>query len=156
MPLTEEKLVLLDLQAEDGDAVIRALGERLTDLGYVKDSFTEAVLAREKAYPTGLPTQGPKVAIPHADVEHVLRPAIAIAVLRNPVAFGEMGNPDQVVMVKIVCMLAIKESETLGSLLKNLVEMFRDPKTLEQITEASKPSDIVDLFNKRLPIPQEA
>ena len=136
--------------------MIVALGMLLHEGGYVRDTFVDAVLEREKKFATGLPTPTIQVAIPHADVEHVLRPAIAIGVLEETVPFGEMGNPEATVPVKIVCMLAVTESETLVSLLQNLVAIFQNVELLTQIVKAADAAQIAAIFNDRLPSEQEA
>ena len=47
--------VILQMEAETSEEVIRALGEKLLALGFVKDDFVEATLERERNMPTGLP-----------------------------------------------------------------------------------------------------
>jgi PTS system galactitol-specific IIA component len=150
---THENIIIPQLQASTSDAAIEILGELLENQGYVRDTFINAVKEREKVFATGLPTPGIQVAIPHADIEHIIRPAIAIGVSAEPIDFGEMGNPDGTVGARIICMLAVTESETLVSLLQNLVGIFQDPDVLQQIVEASSSTEIAKLFNDRLPNP---
>ena len=127
----------------------------LQDQGYVHDSFIDAVLEREKIFATGLPTPEIQVAIPHADVEHVKRSAIAVGILADPVTFGEMGSQDGTVDVQIACCLAVKESESLVSLLQNLVGIFQDTDFLHQLLEQDNPEEVAELINARLPAYQE-
>ena len=155
MSWTEADLIQINLQAEDSSAVIQALGNMLHDQGYVHDTFIDAVIEREKTFATGLPTPEIQVAIPHADVEHVKRAAIAVGVLKSPVAFGEMGNPDGKVEVRIVCCLAVKESDSLVLLLQNLVGIFQDTEFLRQLLAQDSVKDVATLFNARLPDYQE-
>ena len=150
---THENVIIPKLQASTSDAAIEKLGELLENQGYVRDTFINAVKEREKVFSTGLPTPGIQVAIPHADIEHIIQPAIAIGVAETPIEFGEMGNPDSTVGARIICMLAVTESETLVSLLQNLVGIFQDPDVLQQIVEAPSATDIAKLFNDRLPNP---
>ena len=156
MGWTEPGLVLPCLKASDASESIRALGTLLHRGGYVRDTFVQAVLEREKVFPTGLPTAEIQVAIPHADVEHVVRPGIAIGVLEEPVEFGEMGSEDRKVQVKIVFVLAVKQSETLVLLLKNLVGMFQDVDLLHRIVAAGDAAQIAAIFGDRLPWFEEA
>jgi PTS system galactitol-specific IIA component len=155
MSWTQPDLVQINLQADDSSAVIRALGGLLLAQEFVHDTFIDAVLEREKIFATGLPTPEIQVAIPHADVEHVKRASIAVGVLAAPVAFGEMGNPDGTVDVRIACCLAVKESDSLVLLLQNLVGIFQDTDFLRQILAQDKAEDVADLFNARLPAYQE-
>jgi PTS system galactitol-specific IIA component len=152
---TETRFILTDLEAKDSSEAITRLGNLLYQHGFVRDSFVPAVLEREKVFATGLPTPEYHVAIPHTDPEHVIHPAIAIAVLKKPVEFGEMGNPDARLDVHIVCMLAVRQSDSLVTILQNLVEMFQTPGLLEYVAN-SDPDTIANLFNQRLSIQEEA
>lgn len=156
MNWVNEDLIIKSLEASSSEDAIRILGTRLFESGYVRDTYVDAVLEREKVFATGLPTPEIQVAIPHTDIEHVIHPAIAVGVLQDTVEFVEMGNPEGIVNVSIVCMLAVNQSDSLVSLLQNLVGIFQDPVVLHQIVEAGDVSEIDALFNDRLPPYQEA
>lgn len=156
MGWTNAALIIPHLQAHSAEEAITALAALLQSQGYVRDSFPSAVLEREKTFATGLPTPEIQVAIPHADIEHVIRPGLAIGVLDQAVAFGEMGNPDGTVGVTIVCMLAVTQSEALVSLLKNLVGILQSPDVLRQIVNAGDAAEIAAIFNNALPALEEA
>lgn len=150
-----EDLVIVPMQAESATDAITQMGARLQAGGFVKDSWTQAAIEREKTFATGLPTPEIGVAIPHTDVEHVLQQAIAVGVLEKPVEFGEMGNPDSTVPVRIVCALAMARSDLVAKLLQRLVEMFQSPEILKQIVEAQSPANIVQIFDHNIQIEQE-
>lgn len=144
-----EALILLDLPAADATAAIEALAGRLYQEGYVRESYTEAVLQREAVYPTGLPTTIP-VALPHTDVEHCLRPGLAIARLAAPIAFGMMGDPSQQVKTPLVFMLSITDPKAQVSWLKRLIECFQQPDLLESLLTASSATEVVALLRPHL------
>jgi PTS system galactitol-specific IIA component len=145
-----EDMVIVPMRAESAADAIIQLGARLRAGGSVRDSWVPAALERERTFATGLPTSEVGVAIPHADVEHVFQQAIAVGVLEKPVEFGEMGNPDSTVPVRIVCALAVAQSELLVTLLQRLVEMFQSPGVLGQIAEAGSSAEIVDIFDQHI------
>jgi PTS system galactitol-specific IIA component len=118
-------LVMVGLEAKDKEEVVRTLANLLLEKGYVKESYADAVLAREKLFPTGLPTQDVHVAIPHTDVEHCIKPAIAIAVLKQPVEFFEMATLDKVVHPEIVFLLSIVRPKDQVEWLQRLVTLFQ-------------------------------
>lgn len=151
-PWVRDDLVIVPMQSESAADAIVQLGARLQAGGFVKDSWIQATIEREKTFATGLPTPEVGVAIPHADVEHVLQQAIAVGVLEKPVEFGEMGNPDSTVPVRIVCALAVARSELLVMLLQRLVEMFQSPGVLSQIAEARSPAKIVKIFDHHIQV----
>lgn len=116
--------ILFDVEAKNKEELIKLLADKLYDAGYVKDTFLNAVLEREKVYPTGLPTGGVKVALPHTYAEHVLKPIIVIANLKNPVAFKEMGNGVNDIMAELVFMLAVTDPKNEVTLLQKLMGIF--------------------------------
>jgi PTS system galactitol-specific IIA component len=71
-------------------------------------------------------------------------------VLKQPVEFGEMGNPEARLDIHVICMLAVKQCDSLVILLQNLVEMFQTPEFLERIVKSDQ-ATIAELFNQRLP-----
>ena len=69
----------------------------------------QALKDREAEFPTGINTGEKGVAIPHTDVSHVNKKGIAIATLKQPVEFVEMGTDDEYVNAQVVFMLAVDE-----------------------------------------------
>ena len=64
LQLLRRDLILLDLDCETSDQVIRAMAGRFVETGVVRESFVEAVAHRETVFPTALPAQIP-IALPH-------------------------------------------------------------------------------------------
>ncbi len=149
MNWVEDKFVFIDLDASSSEESIRKMSKFLREAGYVKASFEDAVLSREEMFPTGLPTPEIGVAIPHTDPEHVIHPTIAIAILKKPVEFKQMGYPEISVLVKVVCMLVFHQTRYV-ELLSQLVEIIQDSEFLKNICSEKNPSTISNLFNSRL------
>jgi len=120
-----QELIFVGLEANSWQEVLTKLANKLYQAGYVRESFQQAVLEREAHYPTGLRTAQVPVALPHTEKEHVLTPAVAIALLKQPVNFGEMGTDGQVVPVEIVFMLCIREPDEQVNWLSRLVSTFQ-------------------------------
>jgi PTS system galactitol-specific IIA component len=143
------ELVLLQYPAADAEDVLRALADLLHRDGAVKDTYCEAMLERERAYPTGLPTEGIRVAIPHAGVEHVNYSAFAIATLASPVRFGEMGGrPEDQLDVQIVMMLANADPDEQVKTLRKMVDMFDEPESLKALMAAEAPAEVVRILSE--------
>ncbi|HEY89885.1 MAG TPA: PTS sugar transporter subunit IIA [Thermoflexia bacterium] len=147
-----EELVIVPLQAVSATDAITQLGAKLQAARCVKESWVQATIDREEVFATGLPTKEIGVAIPHTDVVHVLKQAIAVGVLEEPVEFMEMGNPDSTVLVRIVCALAVPRSESMVKVLQRLVKMFQSPETLRAIAGAGSAAKIVEIFGQHLSI----
>ena len=120
-----EELIFVGMEAADWEEVLTLLANRLFQAGYLRESYLRAVLNRERQFPTGLRTAEVAVALPHTEKEHVLKPAVAVAILAHPVTFGEMGTEDQTVPVEIVFMLSILEPDEQVTWLSRLVSTFQ-------------------------------
>lgn len=127
--------VKVGLEAADKESAIHSLAALLLEKKYVKNTYTDAVLTREKSFPTGLRTMGVHVAIPHCDLGYCLKPGIAVGVLKEPVVFGEMATNDQFVDAKIIFLLAITEPEQQVVWLSRLVNLFQTPGFLTELSQ---------------------
>ena len=141
MTINEENIVRM-LQAGDREEVIRRLGGLLFQHGYVKETYVQAVLEREKVFPTGLQTNLLGMAIPHTDTEHVIKPALAIATLAHPVIFQAMGNPEAEVPVTVVMMLAISDPKAVIPVLRSVLFILEKGETLNALTQATTEIEI--------------
>lgn len=145
-PILEESLIHLGLQCERREEVLRFLGQSLLEKGYVKPGFVEALLDREREFPTGIPTGHIGVAIPHTDASYVNQTRIAVGVLNQPVLFEEMGSDEGTVPVEIVLVLAISDSNLHLTFLQKLMSLFQKHDTLSQIKKAQTPQKVITLL----------
>ena len=132
-------LCFASVDVDDADAALDLLSGELQQHGLVRPSFGDAVRRREATSPTGLPLARRKVAVPHADPEHVVSPGIAVATFARPVLFGEMGNPDSQLEVDVVLMLALRDRESVQQALVRLIETFPDPDFVDRVHAAPDP-----------------
>ena len=112
----------------------------------MKDTYRNAVLDREKEYPTGLSLGEYCIAIPHTFAAHVNHPAIAVAKLKNPVSFTEMGSTDTDLDVSLVMMMAISNPEEQVGLLKKILRLFSDEDILKTLMASSTSSELYELL----------
>lgn len=142
----EKELIVIGMDVKDKTEAIEKLAERLESLGYVNGEYKNAVLEREKVFPTGLPTKGVGVAIPHTDIKYVIKSAIAVGILKKPVFFNVMGNPEEEVEVKVIFMLALKEPQLQINILRDLVNIFQNETLLEKIAESKNELEILEML----------
>lgn len=146
----DSRLVMGPLNVATDVEALSVLARRMVELGYVKSTYPEAVIARERVFPTGLPTKEFGVAVPHCDVVHVEIPTIALAKLARPVEFGLMGDDGTKVLVQLVIMLAIKDPETQIDVLKRIALMIRDPDMLKRISSAADSEEVIRVLREML------
>jgi len=116
--------------------------------GLVHETWLDAVVAREKEFPTGLPTPIP-VAIPHTDSAHVKGDGIGFFRLSTPVSFGEMGSVDEVIPVAIVIPLLITNPEEQVDLLMAVIGAVQDEPFVSQLMSARSLIEVAALFVKK-------
>lgn len=129
-------LIEVPLEASNAEDAIRQLGNRLVEAGCVDEQYVTEVVNREKIFPTGLPTCGVSVAIPHTAADFVKESVLGIGVLNHPVTFGMMGNPEQTVEAKLIFLLAIQNGKNQVAALQQLVGIFQNESTLHAVAGA--------------------
>ena len=145
--ITDRRHVLVRLAADSTEDALRALAARLVETGHARASFPDAVLAREAEFPTGLPTEPIGVAIPHADVEHVVTTTVALATLARPVVFHQMGGEDHdTVAVSIIVMLAVAEPKAQVAYLSRVIGAIQDADLCRALVAADDVDQVLDIF----------
>ena len=145
----EETLIFTGMKARNWQEVLQKTGEVLQEKGYAKDSYIDALIQREIKYPTGINMGETGVAIPHTDTDKVMKEGIAIAVLDDPVAFGQMGTDQGTVRVKLVFVLAIREPGSQVERLKQMMQILRDREMLERLENASDSRSVINIIRKK-------
>ena len=130
--------VALHYAASDSEDVISHLGRLLFDAGYVRDSFVDAALDRESRLPTGLPLSGGvNAAIPHTEVEHVLKPGLAMATLSAPVTFQNMVSPEEAVPCQVVFVMALDQPKAQIEMLQEIAGILQNPTIINSLMKAN-------------------
>lgn len=140
-------LIKINLDVNDNEEVINELGTMLLKKGYVKDTYINAVIQRERILPTGLDLGELGVAIPHTDSQHVNQANIAIGLLKNPIEFSCMVDPTKKIKVQLVFLLAIKNPEKQVELLGKLMAIFQDIELLKSIQKSTSKEEIKRKLN---------
>lgn len=131
--------------AATAEDVLRLLARSARTEGCVADGFEQALLAREREHPTGLPTPTP-VAIPHADPVHVLRPGLGAALLDPPVEFGEMGSDGGPVACRLVVLLLVTDPGDQVGLLSRVVTGLQRADLGERLDGVAGREDLVGVI----------
>ena len=135
----DSRQVLMLTGMENDEQVLSAVADAMCEMGLVKDTYKQAILDREKEFPTGLNTGGCNIAIPHADVTHVNEASICVGILEEPVMFHAM-----------VIMLALKEAHSHLDMLQKVVELIQDQALVKQIVETKEKDTVCQLLKEKL------
>ena len=144
----KKELVWLDIDYSSKENLFQEVGKKLYEMGYVKDSFANALSEREKNFPTGLATEPFQVAIPHTDSIHVEKEAIACIRLLNPIKFRDVGDDENEVDAEFVFVLCILEPEKQIDILKALVETLSNEEIMRSIKTSENPDKVYEILTQ--------
>ncbi|HAE61560.1 MAG TPA: PTS sugar transporter subunit IIA [Eubacteriaceae bacterium] len=144
----KEEFILNNYKCEKFEDVIYALCQRLVEGKAIEKEYFDAVIEREKKFPTGLPTEPYKVAIPHASGDGlVLKSSLAVAVLNKPVNVIEAGSSvGKNLKVDIVFLIAMKSADGQLDMLRRLNEIFTKKEYLEKIKNSETPKEVINIL----------
>ena len=147
--LLNSNCVLLNCNYTQAEEVISAVGMKLFEEGYVRDTFVQAAIDREKKLPTGLPlASGINAAIPHTEIEHVIKPALGIATLKTPVAFQNMVSPEEAVPVRLVFLLALEKPKAQVEMLQEIASVLQNSLLVEELLNENTYEGIVECLKQ--------
>ncbi|WP_344342871.1 PTS sugar transporter subunit IIA [Agrococcus versicolor] len=137
------------LEAADAEDALRRIAALAVEAGHAEPTFPDALVRRELAYPTGLPT-AVAVAIPHADPTHVREAGFAVATLARPVSFGVMGTADDRIDVDVVVALLVTEAHAQVEVLTTLVDIVQRDGWETTLRAAETPERLAAAFDALL------
>ena len=136
------ELIMSDVDAKDSEDAIRQVGRLFLENGFVKDTYIDAVVEREKVFATGLQLDGICIAMPHTDVVHVYKPGITVAKLSHPVEFEHMGEPGRKVQAEMLFMMAITNPEDQIGTLMRVLGVFQNKEAIVAFKAAESEDEI--------------
>jgi PTS system galactitol-specific IIA component len=142
----KEDCIIENLEAATREEALSAMCNILLSKGYVKDTFPAAILERERLYPSALPMEGHKIAIPHTDAEHVNKSVILFARLTRPLEFCSMGEPDEKLQVSLISMFALAEKKQIGEMLEVLITAYSNNDVLDAVLKAPSARAMYDIL----------
>lgn len=145
----EEVMIFVDLEVAQDTEALDILGNAMIRAGYARAAYVDALLERERNFPTGLDIQGIGVAIPHTDACHVKKEGIAVASLKKPVPFYLMGEEDVQIPVSLIFMLAVQRPDSHLKHLQGILDIIQDTKTLERLLQAKERKEIIQIIKEK-------
>lgn len=130
-----EELIMVAPDYNSKNEVLDNLADLLVKGGYVKGGFLLDVYKREIMGPTLI--EG-KYAIPHGNPENVIKPAIAIAVLKEPIEWWDKN------VVDLVFMLAATEESK--EMVLELYDLFKKSEFTLKLKNSRTPADTKNII----------
>jgi len=148
--LTPDDMFLTKVSGSNEDA-LRQIADHLFRKGYVAHTYADALVQRERSYPTGIQLpSGLNIALPHADAQHVNRQALVIGVPDRPIQFHLMEDASKVLDAHLILLLVIKNPDGYVKFLANLTLLFQRPEFAQTVKE-ERYEDLLRLIAKTMP-----
>lgn len=147
LELTNEKMILLDIEETSKEEVIKKIAKIIDEEGFIDNykEFENSLFARESMGATAV---GYDFGLPHGKSNTVKKPAIAFARLKNPVVWSvEDGEEEE---AKYIFMIAIPEAQAGGehiNILVNLSKKILDDDFRENLISVEREIEAVKLIN---------
>ena len=143
-------VTIIDEEGLTCEQVERRIAGILTEQGYAKDTYAQAIVDREANFPTALDMSGLNVAIPHCDVANVNKAAFCMAVLKRPVDWHKMDDPDDTCKVSVVVMLALTEAHAHLEMLQKVVALLQNQDLVAEIVSSDSAAEAYSLAKDQL------
>nr|WP_291708046.1 PTS mannitol transporter subunit IICBA [Clostridium sp.] len=140
LPILSERNIILGLESESKEEAIKRAGNLLVKGGYVKESYVEAMLERERVVSTYI---GMGVAIPHGIGEakrEIKNSGIVVLQYPNGVDFGEE-------LAYLVVGIAGVGDEHI-EILSNIAISLEDIELVERLKNTKSEDEILEVFQK--------
>jgi len=147
-----QRLLFPHLTVTDHKELFNLVAGPLQELGFVKDSWLDALQTRETTFPTGVAVAGGGVALPHTDASHVAKDALAVATLTASIPFAPMGggDGDEPVQVTTVLFLVVSDPSRHMQTLSRTVKAIQTPAFLQDLHAAQTPEELHDVVSTHL------
>ncbi len=144
-----EKDLVFCLHADNQEDLFNQVANLLEERHIVTFSYKNALIERERAFPTGLDMNFlgkdlPNVAIPHTDIVHNLAEKVVVVRLDQPVTFHNMIVPSNEVQVSLLFFIINNSNASQTNILAQLMDFFTAAGNLEAL---SKLDDADKLFH---------
>lgn len=148
--LFNESLIVKLEDLNTNKEALSYIADYMYEKGYVKEGYKKAILDRESEFPTGLFIGDINVAIPHADVNFVNEASIAVGILKEPIKFRAMDEPENEIDVSLIIMLALKEAHGHIQMLQKIVELIKHQDSVKKIISSEDLNSVYETISEYL------
>lgn len=148
--LFDIKNIYLDLEFKNKIELFKYMSDIFLKKGYVNENYLNALIEREKKYPTGLSFPTFNIAIPHTSPEFIKKQNIIIIRLKTPILFRDMGLDENDLEVKMIFMLLINKGDEQVTILMNLMHLLEKGNIYKDMIDASDEEEMYKLIINKI------
>lgn len=135
------------------DQAFKCLSKIFLERGLVKQGYLEALMEREKNYPTGIDLTAvsqefPNIAIPHTESMYCNATKIIVIKLERDIVSKDMMNPDKDLNVKYLFMILNKDGGEQSNILAKIMEFATNKENISMLAASDSLDSIYDVVNK--------
>ena len=135
------------------DQAFKCLSKRFLERGLVKKGYLEALMEREKNYPTGIDLTAvsqefPNIAIPHTESQYCNATKVIVIKLERDIVSKDMMNPDKDLNVKYLFMILNKDGGEQSNILAKIMEFATNKENISMLAASDSLDSIYDVVNK--------
>lgn len=138
--------IFLEIDVKDYYELFEKMNEIFLKKNFVKKNFLNSLIEREKKYPTGLNFEKYAVAIPHTNYDFVNSERIIFVRLKNEIDFIEMGTEDNLLKIKVVLILLIKDGKKQADILLKLMNLLASEQVYNILSKSNNKKQIFELL----------
>ena len=142
-----------NIDASTFEEMINAIESKLLKEGYINPTFKDAIILREKEYPTGLDFVKFQTALPHTDSEHVNVNMIIPILTKQKIEIFKMGSLTETIKTRIFFLMLVKEKEQHIEKLSNLIQLFQQERMAKLVNDIDNDSSfkkIISIIKKEI------
>lgn len=143
----DKKLININVTADNWEEVLKNVSNMFIKQDCVKEGFYEALVYREREFPTGIQIDNIGVAFPHVDTKYVKKTAISVITLQPSVEFKRMDDSNKSVDVSIVFGLAVSNPKKHLKILQKIINLIQQENKLMEIKDAKSVEEISEILN---------
>lgn len=135
------------------DQAFKCLSKIFLERGLVKQGYLEALMEREKNYPTGIDLTAvsqefPNIAIPHTESMYCNATKVIVIKLERDIVSKDMMNPDKDLNVKYLFMILNKDGGEQSNILAKIMEFATNKDNISMLSASDSLDSIYDVVNK--------
>lgn len=145
----DERLIFFNRTESSWEGLLKMVGEAFVESGAAKSGYPQALVDREKDFPTGLDAGVFGIAIPHTESSWVCRNTLGILVLKEAVGFIKMGTEKETIPVMLIFILAVKPGSDHIKRLKRIMAILQDQMLLKRISGSKNKKEIIEMIRRK-------
>jgi len=139
--MLSEELVFVDVNYEHRYEVVEMLANALYKKGYAEKEFIHSAVSRERMSATSI---GGAVAIPHGNPSFIRKSAIAVAILKKPLNWGNES-------VSVVFLLAVskKDHGNIRGIIGKIASLSESPALVQELASVHNKGELLQLLKQQ-------